>query len=156
MTLEEVRALLEAAMGYAGEHWLEEAVRRLEAHRNISSFQRIYDVSTVGMRIRTAREVVGLTQAQLARRMGLHPWTVSNLETGRTHLDAAKVPGLAACLLVSRAWLLMESDEGGPPLPSRVLRKQHRVNWTKASGKEKKKARMKAELERLRGLRPPR
>lgn len=156
MTLEEIRALLEEAMGYRGEHWLEEAVRRLEAHRRAGSFRRLYDVSTVGMRIRTARECVGLTQAQLARRMGWHPWAVSNLETGRVMLDAKKVPGLAVCLMVTPKWLLMESDEGGPPLPSAVLRKQHRVNWARASGKEKLRARAKAELERLRGLRPPR
>lgn len=155
MTLEEVRKLLEEAMDFHSEHWLEEAVRRLESQRHSQQFRRIYDITTVGARIRTARETVGLTQHQLARRMGWHPWAVSNLETGRRNLDAQKLPGLATCLMVSRAWLLMESDEGGPPLPTKVLRKQKRVNWQQATAKQKKKARAKAELERLRGLRPP-
>lgn len=155
-TLEEVRRQIEEALGMGSfPGWLDEACRRLELWRQMKGWSRIYDISTVGSRIRVARETVGLTQPQLADRMGVHPWTVSHWENGRMDLPAAKVPGLSKALKVRIPWLLMESDEGGPAMPKGIVRKQKRVNWNHLNNVTKARARAKAELERLRGVRGP-
>lgn len=156
LTLEQVRKeLCEAMQLPQSIDWLEEACRQLEAHRARSGFTKVYDVTTVGKRIRTAREVVGLTSHQLSDRLKLDHRHVYDIEQGKRPLRADLVPWLSRLLKVREAWLLMETDEGGPPLPVGVLRRQTRVNWHKATMDERKKANARAELERLRGLRPP-
>lgn len=143
-------------MGVANDpHWLDEAVRQLEGLKHQRMGRRLYDVSTVGARVRTAREIVGMTQPQLAKRIGVSPWLISNIERGQRDLPMARVPGLCRSLGVSQAWLLMQSDDGGPPVPSGILRKQIRVNWRRADQYQKARAKARAELERMRGLRPP-
>lgn len=156
LTIEEIRKRIEDALelGHV-DYWLDEAVRRLDAYRNQVNRRRIYDISSVGNRLRTAREVVGLTQTQLSSRLGVHNWSVSHWENGRADMPAKHLPGLCVILCVSREWLLMLSDEGGPPVPREVLRKQHLPNYPHMSRREKDKIRQRAELERLRGLRPP-
>lgn len=155
-TLEEMRRRLEFAMDTGPrDDWFEEAERRLYADQNKRANKRMYDVSTVGARIRTGREIVGLTQKQLASRLGVHPWWVSNWERGTRDLHAAKLQGLCLIIACSQAWLLGESEEGGPPVPLRQLRKPHRPGWAHESNLTKQRARAKAELDRLRGLRPP-
>lgn len=156
LTVEEVRRQLLEAMDLPGDiDWLSEACRQIEAYRALLDRRKRYDVSTVAMRIRTAREIVGLTRCQLAHRIGYHHWSYVHVEEGRQNLPLVMVPRLARILAVSEAWLMMESDEGGPPTPGGILRKQVRVNWRKAKHHARKKAEAKAELERVRGLRPP-
>lgn len=43
----------------------------------------MYDIGTVGQRIRELREKAGLTQRQVAEKMGIHWATISQWETGR-------------------------------------------------------------------------
>lgn len=162
-TLEEARSRLEEALGVSGvDWWLDEAVRVVMAYRALCERRRVYDVSTVGMRIRTAREIVGLTQHALAARLGKNKrgktsigWNVSNWERGVQDLPAEFLRPLCTILGVTHAWLLGDSDEGGPPMPGGILRKQKLVNWSAKTIREKKRVWAKAELERLRGLRPP-
>ena len=158
MTADEIRARIVAALFLeteAGDWWLEEAVRRLEVYQSRVLHKRIYDVSTVGARIRTAREIVGLTQHQLAARIGAHPWRVSDWERGNQDLPIKHLLGLCYALGVRREWLLGDSDEGGPPMPNGIIRKATIPNWSHRSRMQQKKDRAKAELERLRGLRAP-
>jgi transcriptional regulator with XRE-family HTH domain len=156
--LAEVRRMLCEAMGTDPDEpwWLEEALRRIWAHRGTEERKRVYDISTPGMRLRTAREIAGWTQNQLAARTDLHPLQVSNYETGNTHCPAETFSRLCRTLRVSERWVLGDSDEGGPPCPkSGVMRRQFYPNWSHWSRKEKAKVTAKAALERLRGLRPP-
>ena len=111
---EDVRARLCAAMGYEGDDWLERAVEQLDARRRERDKRKIYDTSTVGLRILCARESLGMSQAQLAIRLGVHKLRVCGWEKGREDIPAVKVAPLAAVLRVRKAWLTMESDEGGP------------------------------------------
>lgn len=158
MDIEEVKRRLIQAMQLnedVHEHWLETAEFMLESYRGLRLRQRVYDISTVGARIRTAREVVGLTQAQLGRVIGISCWQLCRIENGQKPIQSADLFRLSRSLGVKDAWLLMESDEGGPPVPTEVLRKQRLMNFQKASHEAKKKRQLQVELERVRGLRPP-
>lgn len=166
-SLEEGRALIEQALGVSDvDWWAEEAVRMILGYRAHVEKRRIYDVSSFGARVRTAREIVGLTQHQLARRLAgktlpdgrrkpIVGWTVSAWERGRHGMPATHLPGLAMALGVSVAWLLGDSDQGAPPMPGGLLRRQRLVDWSHASMRVKKRAQARAELERMRGLRGP-
>lgn len=156
--LDEVRRRLIRAMDLnedVHEHWLETAECQLEAYRHFCQKKRVYDISTTGARIRTAREVLGLTQEQVAQTLGISTGEVTRFENGKKPIRAERLMRLSRSLGVKDAWLLMESDEGGPALPTKVLRRQHLRNWQALSNKEKKKHKAKVELDRLRGLRTP-
>lgn len=168
LSLEEARRRIVEALGVsAPEHapaawWLDEATRIIHRYRQRLEQRRIYDVSTVGARIRTAREIRGLTQHQLAARLTKPSrgrkavgWDVSNWEQERRDLPYELLQPLCIALAVSEAWLLGDSDAGGPPAPRGLLVKQRLVDWSHASLETKKKAWARAELERLRGLRGP-
>lgn len=124
----------------------------------------LYDVSTVGMRILTAREIRGLTQVQLAARLlprrkkdgklrKMVGWDVRQWELGERDLPYELLPALCRALGVSEAWLLGDTDEGGPPMPKGLRVRQRLINWSFESRKATDRAIAKAQLERLRGLR---
>lgn len=156
MNLEEVRARIEDAMGVKGEDWwLDEAVRMIECYRSVVEHRRVYDVSTVGARLRTAREIVGLTLCAQAERVGLLHQELSRIERGKRDCPAEVFARLCLSLRVTEAWVLGDSDEGGPPMPGGILRKQKYQSHQYRSKIRQKKLRAQAEIERLRGLRPP-
>ncbi|MXN63550.1 helix-turn-helix domain-containing protein [Stappia sp. GBMRC 2046] len=62
--------------------------------------------SSIGQRIRHAREASNLSSAQLARRLGVKTATVSGWESGRTEPRANRLTMLAGFLSVSPTWLL--------------------------------------------------
>ncbi len=64
------------------------------------------DTDSIGGRIRRAREAVGLSGAQLARRLGVKTTTVNAWETGRSEPRANRLTMLAGFLAVSPTWLL--------------------------------------------------
>ncbi|MEL6478294.1 MAG: helix-turn-helix transcriptional regulator [Pseudomonadota bacterium] len=74
--------------------------------------------ATFGDRLVFAREGQGLTQAQLARRLGLKVATVQNWENDRSEPRANKVQMLAGFLNVSIVWLLTGEGDGSPSLSS--------------------------------------
>ncbi len=156
MTLEEVRARIEDAMGVKGEDfWLDEAVRMIECYRSVVERRRVYDVSTVGARLRTAREIVGLTLRAQAARIGILHTELSRIERGKRDCPAEWFTRLCLSLRISEAWALGDSDEGGPPMPGGILRRQKYQPHQYRSKIRQKKLRAQAEIERLRGLRPP-
>jgi transcriptional regulator with XRE-family HTH domain len=121
---ESIKARIRDASGATGEDWLDEACRMLEAYRNRLSCKRVYDATTIGNRIRIAREAAGLTQRELAFRIGVHPRFISGWENGRLRLPARKIPGLCMSLGVKRGWLLFFEETGGPKLRNATLRRQ--------------------------------
>ncbi len=156
-SIEEIRRVLCDAMGIDAHEpwWWEEAARRMWAYRISRESLRVYDVSTVGARIRTAREIAGWSQKQLAARAKVHPLDIVGVEAGND-MRADKFGRVCLALRLSPRWALGDTDEGGPPCPKRgVMRRQFYPNWAYWSRKEKNKVMAKAELERLRGLRPP-
>jgi len=61
---------------------------------------------TLGERIVYAREMQGLTTAQLARRLGVESATLQGWESGRSEPRSSRVSTLAGMLNVSLPWLL--------------------------------------------------
>lgn len=70
--------------------------------------------ATFGDRVAAAREALGLTQSQLASRLGVRLGTVQNWETDRSEPRANKLQMLAGLLNVSIVWLLTGQGEGAP------------------------------------------
>ncbi len=72
------------------------------------------DAATLGDRLALARDRQGLTQAQLARRLGLRVQTIRNWENDRSEPRANKLQMLAGILNVSMVWLLTGEGAGAP------------------------------------------
>ncbi|MEO0913280.1 MAG: helix-turn-helix transcriptional regulator [Pseudomonadota bacterium] len=70
------------------------------------------DASTFGDRIATAREALGMSQKQLARRLGIKVQTLRNWEEDRSEPRANKLQMLAGMLNVSIIWLMSGAGEG--------------------------------------------
>lgn len=70
--------------------------------------------ATMGDRIAGAREAAGLTQEELARRLGVRHSTVRAWEDDRTEPRANRLQMLAGMLNVSLMWLLTGRGDGVP------------------------------------------
>lgn len=64
------------------------------------------DLDTVGGRLSRARDAVGLSPAQLARRLGVKTTTIQGWESDRALPRANRLTMLAGVLGVSPVWLL--------------------------------------------------
>lgn len=74
------------------------------------------DKNIVAVRLRTAREMAGLSQAQVAKILGLHRSSISEIETGRRKVSAEELAKLAEICSVDIEWLAgsdPESQNGG-------------------------------------------
>ena len=157
-TLEEAKRRLIEAMGTGDvPYWFDEALRRIWAHRGMVDKARIYDISTPAARIRTAREIAGWTQQQLSARVGLKSHTtVGRIERGEEDASSTVFDKLCRVLRVSHGWVLGDTEEGGPPCPeSGVMRRQFYPDYRHWDARQRARLEANAELERLRGLRPP-
>lgn len=114
------------------EDWLERAEHQIHAYREMTADAHnppALDLETLGGRIQAAREVLGLSRPQLAARMGITEWLMERIEKGERDLPGEKFGGLCLSLGVTRAWLLGDSEEGGPPLPREVMRMLASPAW---------------------------
>lgn len=59
----------------------------------------------VASRLRAARENAGLSQGQVAKLMGVHRPTISEIEAGRRKVSAEELSRLAEIYDVSMSWL---------------------------------------------------
>jgi transcriptional regulator with XRE-family HTH domain len=66
---------------------------------------------TIGLRLRTARENAGLSQAQVAQKLNMHRPTVSEIEAGRRRVAAEELQQFATAYRVSVGWLTGESAD---------------------------------------------
>jgi len=71
---------------------------------------KIDNESAIAARLRLAREQAGLSQGQVARMLGLHRPTVSEMEAGRRKVTAAEIVRLADIYGVTVAWLTNTED----------------------------------------------
>lgn len=82
--------------------------------------------SELGQRLRQAREQAGLSQGQVARKLGLHRPAVSEIEAGRRKVSAEEISRLAELYDVSLSWLVKSTPEEVDPsveLAARALAK---------------------------------
>jgi transcriptional regulator with XRE-family HTH domain len=70
------------------------------------------DAATFGDRVAGAREASGMTQAQLARRLGVKKSTLSGWEQDLSEPRANKLSMMAGLVNVSIVWLLTGEGEG--------------------------------------------
>ena len=69
---------------------------------------------SIGQRLRTAREIAGLSQAQVAKMLSLHRPSVSEMEAGRRKVSAEELVKLAEIYDVDISWLSgAKQDETG-------------------------------------------
>lgn len=68
--------------------------------------------SKLAGRLRDARKLAGLSQAQVAELMGLHRPTVSEIEAGRRRVVSEELVHFAELYGVSTTWLLGDEDQG--------------------------------------------
>jgi transcriptional regulator with XRE-family HTH domain len=68
-------------------------------------------IVTVGQRIKAARRYRGYTQEDLAKIIGVHYNTISNLESGKTELSFFTAMCISTALDVSLDYLAGRSDE---------------------------------------------
>ena len=86
----------------------------LDAHQQDYS----NDAATFGDRIVAARQAMGLSEAQLARRLGIKVQTLRNWEDDRAEPRANKLQMLAGMLNVSIIWLMSGEGPGVPEIKS--------------------------------------
>lgn len=82
----------------------------------------------ISSRLCLAREMAGLTQRQVARSMGWHRPTVSEIEAGRRKVNAEEIALLAEIYGVNILWIMGQdegpvSESGRVTLASRELSK---------------------------------
>jgi transcriptional regulator with XRE-family HTH domain len=83
-------------------------------------------LKTVGQRVRSAREDLGLSQEQLAERAGLHVSYVGQIERGLREPSLKSLLGVAQGLNLRLVDLLSEA----PPAGDRLLRELQRTICT--------------------------
>lgn len=64
------------------------------------------DKKSMAMRLRWAREQAGLSQGQVAQRMGVHRPTISQIEAGERNVRIDELDQFAELYGVSREWLV--------------------------------------------------
>jgi transcriptional regulator with XRE-family HTH domain len=71
--------------------------------------------TAMASRLRAAREQAGLSQGQVAKMLGLHRPSISELEAGRRRVSAEEVSRLAEIYNVSVSWVMNEESEVPDP-----------------------------------------
>lgn len=80
------------------------------------------DMATFGDRVAAAREMAGMTQAELARRLGVRVSTLRKWENDLSEPRANRLSIMAGLLNVSMMWLINGQGEGlDAPLEEEVL-----------------------------------
>ena len=74
----------------------------------------------IASRLRLAREIAGLTQGQVAKALGLHRPTVSEMEAGRRKVSVEELSRLAELYGVNVLWVVGEDADQANPVMDRV------------------------------------
>lgn len=70
----------------------------------------------IASRLRTAREAAGLSQGQVAKLMGFHRPTISEMEAGRRRVSAEEITKLAEIYGVSVGWAMSKQSDKKDPV----------------------------------------
>lgn len=124
LTLDEVKERICAALVEPEDDWLAHAVRTIEGRINQTQKRRQYNTTSMGNRIRSARAILGMSQPQLAKRMGVNQYDVSAWELDKRAPPIWKIQPLCMCLQVDQEWLLKGDGGKAPKVEPGVLRKR--------------------------------
>lgn len=100
---------------------------------------KLYDLTTIGGRLRCARECAGMRQSELGRRIGMPARSISAMELGRMYMPAVKVAGICMSLSIKRTWLL-DGKGPGPAAPYGILRSEQSPRQARATSRAKLRA----------------
>jgi transcriptional regulator with XRE-family HTH domain len=75
---------------------------------------------TLPARLRAAREQAGLSQGQVAKMMGPHRPSISEIEAGRRKVSANELTQLARIYAVSISWLTEAEDQASGETSARI------------------------------------
>ena len=76
--------------------------------------------NVLAARLRAAREQAGLSQGQVAKMLGLHRPSISEIEAGRRKVTADELAHLASIYAVSVSWLTCEDTEDASDTTARI------------------------------------
>jgi len=76
--------------------------------------------TSIAERLRAAREQAGLSQGQVAKLLGMHRPTISEIEAGRRRVSAEELARFAQTYDVSVGWLADEAGDGANAPDARV------------------------------------
>ena len=68
----------------------------------------------IAARLRAARKAAGLSQGQVAKLLGLHRPTISEVEAGRRRVSGEELVAFARTYGVSVQWLTTSSEQSDP------------------------------------------
>ena len=74
----------------------------------------------IASRLRAAREAAGLSQGQVAKLMGLHRPTISEMEAGRRRVSADELTKLAEIYGVGVEWIATKKADGKDPIDEKI------------------------------------
>lgn len=86
---------------------------------------------TLADRTRTARKKAGISQAELAQKIGVKQSSIGNIESGR-NLSATFLPQLAAALDVDALWLVNGTSDTTNTLATRIKRARAQAKITQS------------------------
>ena len=89
----------------------------------------------VGQRVRECRESQGMSLRGLARRTGLTPQFLSQVELGQANTSIGSLRRIADALNVNIYYFLRDDDILAPPQHSPVVRAGHRVRFSSRDAK---------------------
>ena len=75
---------------------------------------------TIASRLTLARKHAGLSQGQVAKMMGLHRPSISEIEAGRRNVSSEELVKFAKIYSVSVSWLSAEDSETSDPQKDKI------------------------------------
>src|SRR5579859_1787822 len=75
----------------------------------------------IAERLRQAREAAGLSQGQVAKLLGMHRPTITEIEAGRRKVSAEELGALAEAYGVTVQWVACDQDDSLPPEGDGIL-----------------------------------
>jgi transcriptional regulator with XRE-family HTH domain len=82
----------------------------------------------IAARLRAAREQAGLSQGQVARHLGMHRPSISEIEAGRRRVSAEELARFSEVYRVSVSWLTEEKSEVPDPAVELAARELAKLN----------------------------
>ena len=74
----------------------------------------------IAARIREARVVAGLSQAQAAEKLNLQRPAISEIESGKRKVSAEEIIQMADLYRVDTSWLLLQDEQNDSNMPEQV------------------------------------